>query len=113
MFISSDNADRFLKLASTRGCTGVNHGSICDSRPSAFSGYPRGHRVNTEAQCHRHVTPTGDKDAHPRTRASPEPTGHHQKRSPEMEGSSRETLKRLVISVCQRRSFLPSSIELA
>jgi hypothetical protein len=27
------------------------------------------------------------------------------KRSPEMEGSSRETLKRLAISVCQRRSF--------
>ena len=30
-------------------------------------------------------------------------------RSPEMEGSSPETLKRLAISVCQRRSFLPSS----
>ena len=35
------------------------------------------------------------------------------KRLPEMEGSSREPLKRLAISVCQRRSFLPSSIELA
>jgi len=74
MFGRSDNADRFLKLASTRGCTvsvyGVNHGSICDSRPSAFSGYPRGHRVNTEAQCHGHCAPTGVKDAHPRTRAS-------------------------------------------
>ena len=34
------------------------------------------------------------------------------KRSPEMEGSSSETLKRLAISVYQRRSFLPSSIEL-
>ena len=34
---------------------GVNHGSICDSRPSAFSVYPRGHRVNTEAKCHRHL----------------------------------------------------------
>src|SRR6266567_3820513 len=68
----------------------AHHGSICDSRPSAFSGYPRGHRVNTEAKCHRHCAPTGDKDAHPRTRASQEPTGHHQKkRSPEMEGSSR------------------------
>src|SRR6266576_3710037 len=30
--------------------------------------------------------PTGDWDAHPRTRASQEPTDHHQKRSPEMEG---------------------------
>ena len=35
------------------------------------------------------------------------------KRLPAMEGFSRETLKRLAISVCQRRSFLPSSIELA
>ena len=34
-------------------------------------------------------------------------------RSPEMEGPSPETLKRLAISVCQRRSLLPSSIELA
>ena len=37
----------------------AHHGSICDSRPSAFSGYPRGHRVNTEAKCHRHCVPTG------------------------------------------------------
>ena len=35
------------------------------------------------------------------------------KRSPEMEGYSPETLKRLVISVSQRRSFLPSSIKSA
>jgi len=28
---------------------GVNHGSICDSWPIAFSGCPRGHRVYTEA----------------------------------------------------------------
>src|SRR5437016_10726649 len=92
---------------------GVNHGSMCDSRPSAFSGYPRGHRVNTEAQCHRHCAPTGDKDAHPRTRASQEPTGHHQKKITGDGGLFPETLKRLAISVCQRRSFLPSSIESA
>src|SRR5580765_4793345 len=29
---------------------------------------------------------TGVSHTHPRTRASPEPTGHHQKKSPEMEG---------------------------
>src|SRR5882724_12632020 len=112
MFISSDNADRFLKLASTRGCTGVNHGSICDSRPSAFSGYPRGHRVNTEAHCHRHCAPL---QAIRMLTLEPERLKNQlattRKRSPEMEGSSRETLKRLAISVCQRRSFLPSSIE--
>ena len=35
------------------------------------------------------------------------------KRSPEMEGLFPETLKRLAILVSQRRSFLPSSTELA
>jgi hypothetical protein len=37
-------------LASADGIrrTCVNHGSICGSRPMAFFGYPRGHRVNTE-----------------------------------------------------------------
>src|SRR4030081_973386 len=29
--------------------------------------------------------PTGHRDAHPRTRTSQEPTGHHRQRSPEME----------------------------
>jgi hypothetical protein len=33
---------------------GVNHGSIGGSGPSAFSGYPRGHRGYTETGCHRH-----------------------------------------------------------
>src|SRR5580700_4472483 len=32
------------------------------------------------------VSSTGHSHTHPRTRASQEPTGHHQKRSPEMEG---------------------------
>src|SRR6266576_3225638 len=55
------------------------------------------------------VSTTGHSHTHPRTRASQEPTGHHQRRSPEMEGSSPETLKRLAILVFRRRSFLPSS----
>src|ERR1017187_7620202 len=32
------------------------------------------------------VSSTGHSHTHPRTRASPEPTGHHQRRSSEMEG---------------------------
>src|SRR5580765_6980411 len=32
------------------------------------------------------VSSTGHSHTHPRTRASPEPTGHHQKDLPEMEG---------------------------
>src|SRR5207247_746796 len=52
--------------------------------------------------------PTGDWDAHPRTRASQEPTDHHQKKiTRRWKGSSPETLKRLAILVSQRRSFLP------
>ena len=58
--------------------------------------------------------PTGVRDAHPRTRASPEPTGHHQtKITGDGKGSSPETLKRLAILVSQRRNFLPSSKGLA
>src|SRR5271169_150461 len=33
------------------------------------------------------VSSTGVRDTHPRTRASQEPIGHHQRRSPEMEGA--------------------------
>jgi len=92
----------------------AHHGSICDSRPSAFSGYPRAHRVFAEAQCHRHCCAYRRLGCSP-SNPSVSRTNWHitRKRSPEMEGSSRETLKRLAISVCQRRSFLPSSIELA
>jgi hypothetical protein len=50
----------------------------------AFSGYPRGHRDYTETDAR--APSTGDCHTHPRTRASQEPTGHHQKPSPEMEG---------------------------
>src|ERR1700704_4175715 len=113
MFISSDNADRFLKLASTRGCT-VSTMVLSATRGLVlFRGIREGIGFTQRLTATGHCAPTGGKDAHPPPRASQEPTGRHQKRSPEMEGSSRETLKRLAISVCQRRSFLPSSIELA
>src|SRR5215472_15508419 len=38
-------ADRFLTLASGDGWQAANHGPIFDSRPIAFFGYPRRHRV--------------------------------------------------------------------
>src|SRR5205807_4847360 len=80
MFISSDNADRFLKLASTRGCT-VSTMVLSATRGLVlFRVIREGIGFNTEARGHRHCAPTGDKDAHPRTRASQEPTGHHQKK---------------------------------
>src|SRR5947199_1740237 len=50
----------------------------------------------------------------PSTRASQEPTDHHQKKiAGDGRGSSPETLKRLATSVSQRRNFPPSSIESA
>src|SRR5229473_7889111 len=35
--------------------SGANHGSIGDSWPIAFSGYPRVRRVYRETQCRRHT----------------------------------------------------------
>src|ERR1700730_11674062 len=47
---------------------------------SLASSCPRGYRDYTEAKCQWHCAPTGVKDTHSRTRASQEPTGHHQKK---------------------------------
>src|SRR6266568_8214169 len=85
IFISSDDADRFPKLASTRGCT-VSTMVLSATRGLVLfrvirEGIGLTQRLSATGTC----APTGDKDAHLRTRASQEPTGHHQKRSPEME----------------------------
>ena len=42
-----------LKLASRAGGDDANHGPIRDSWPTAFFGYPRGHRVGMETWCWR------------------------------------------------------------
>ena len=114
IFISSDDADRFPKLASTRGCT-VSTMVLSATRGLVLfrvirEGIGLTQRLSATGTC----APTGVRDAHPRTRASQEPTGHHQtKITGDGKGSSPETLKRLAISVSQRRSFLPSSTGLA
>src|SRR6266566_6210152 len=110
---SSDNANRFLKLASTRGCTvstmvlSATRGLVLFRVIREGIGLTQRHSAigTVRLQAIRMLTlePERLKNQLATTR----------KRSPEMEGSSRETLKRLAISVCQRRSFLPSSIELA
>src|SRR5205823_1417952 len=114
IFISSDDADRFPKLASTRGCT-VSTMVLSATRGLVLfrvirEGIGLTQRLSATGTC----APTGVRDAHPRTRASPEPTGHHQtKITGDGKGSSPETLKRLAVLVSQRRSFLPSSTRLA
>src|ERR1039458_2513502 len=53
-----------------------------DSRPTAFLGYPRGHRIDSETRCQTaaHRAPNERFDTLPRTRASHEPMGHHRGR---------------------------------
>jgi hypothetical protein len=55
IFISSDDANRVLKLASRVVVRCGNQGSICGSWPSAFSGCPKGHRDFTEAKVPSHL----------------------------------------------------------
>ena len=113
MFISSDNADRFLKLASTRGCT------VSTMVLSATRGLVLFRVIREGIGLTQRLSATGTVRLQAIRMLTLEPErlqnqlATTRKRSPEMEGSSRETLKRLAISVCQRRSFLPSSIELA
>jgi len=57
----------------------ANHHPMWGSRPMAFLGYPRGHRIDPETRCWTaaHGAPNERMDTLPRTRASPEPMGHH------------------------------------
>src|SRR3989475_325470 len=111
---SRGDADRSLKLASPGGCT-VSTMDLSEAPGLVLfrvvrEGIGISQRLSATGTC----APTGDWDAHPRTRASQEPTDHHQKKiTGDGRGSSPETLKRLATSVSQRRSFLPSSIESA
>jgi hypothetical protein len=63
-----------------------DHGSIWDSWPIAFSGYPRGPRVGCETRCPRHAAPNLSAETRSRTRVSREPDGHRQRRSPGWSG---------------------------
>ncbi len=55
-----------------RGRSVVNHGSIWDSWPIAFSGCPRGPRVGYETGCPRHAAPNYSAETRSRTRVSQE-----------------------------------------
>ena len=55
--------------------SGGDHGSIWDSWPIAFSGYPRGPRVRSETGCPRHTAPNKPAETRSRTRVSREPDG--------------------------------------
>ena len=88
--------------------SGANHGSIGDSWPIAFSGYPRGPRVNWETACPRHSAPNLSAETRSRTRVSPEPDGHRWNSSRDRR-TRPETLKLFVVSDAGRRSTPLSS----
>ncbi len=105
---SRNNGRRFLKLNKQSAAKHSHHGSIGDSRPMAFFGSPRGHRVEGET----HLRQSGglgltsswilslvpERLTNPRT-----PTGQ------ERSGFGGEaTLKPLVISIRRRISSLSS-----
>ena len=107
---SSDDATRFLKLGKRCGCT-VSTRVLSEARGLVLFRVVRGGIGFTQRRGATGTrVPTGVWHTHPRTRASQEPTGHHQKKiTGDGRGSSPETLKRLAILVCWRRnlSLLP------
>ena len=82
--------------------SGGDHSSIGDSWPIAFSGCPRGPKVDCETECPRHTAPNLSAETRSRTRVFREPEGHRQKKS--RDGRTRsETLKLFVVSEIGRR----------
>ena len=86
-----------------------DHGSIWDSWPIAFSGYPRGPRVGCETRCPRHTALTNQLRLALEPECLENPTATAREKS-RMERTRSETLKLFVVSDVGRRSTLPSSI---
>ena len=74
VFIAFSQRSRSVpKPAKQNGRPFGDHGSIWDSWPIAFSGYPRGPRVACETRCPRHAAPNLPAETRSRTRVSREP----------------------------------------
>src|ERR1039458_3192421 len=112
------DAIRLRSYASEALAKSANQDPMLDSRPTAFLGYPRGHRIDPETRLTRrlgaktsaHRAPNERFDTLPRTRASQKPTWP----PPRQENLGRSPgfcsiLKRLAFSVVRRRNVLPSS----
>src|SRR5439155_17820372 len=78
--------------------------------PAMGAGYSA-HRIDPEAGCETsaHRAPNECMDTLPRTRASPEPMGHHRGVKPGRPPAFCATLKLLAASVVRRRNVPPSS----
>ena len=86
IFVSSDDANPFRNRIKPCGCT-VSTMGLSEARGLVLFRVIRGGiGVTQRLGATGTVASTGHSHTHPRTRASPEPTGHHQKDLPEMEG---------------------------
>src|ERR1700721_2048276 len=110
--ISSDDADRVSETGKPCGCIGVNLSTMDLSEARGlvlFWVVRRGIGISQRLSAQRHYAyrPFGYSPSNPSVSRTnwPPPEKDHRR----WKGSSPETLKRLAISVCQRRSFLPSS----
>ena len=96
----------------------AHHHPMGGSRPMAFLGCARGHRIDSETRCCRsaHGTPNECMDTLPRTRASPEPMGHHRGvkpgRPPEFCGNAQAACV-FSCSASKRSSFFQSVTAMA
>src|ERR1700693_1376738 len=106
---SSRRSQSVLKPAKQNGWSGTNHGSIRDSWPIAFSGYPRGPRVVCETDGPRDTAPNFTAETRSRTRVSREPDGHRQRKSPGWSGFGRRHSSCLWFQMLgvERHSLLP------
>jgi hypothetical protein len=86
IFLSSDDADQVSKPIKPCGCT-VSTMDLSEARGLVLFRVIRGGiGITQRLGVIDTVSSTGVSHTHPRTRASQEPTGHHQKDLPEMEG---------------------------
>ena len=83
----ADDADQFRNEIKPCGCT-VSTMDLSEARGLVLFRVVRGGiGITQRLGATGTVSSTGVWHTHPRTRASREPTGHHQKQSPEMEGA--------------------------
>ena len=81
LLLSGDDADLVSENEQAHWLYGVSTMDLSEARGLVLfrvirEGIGISQRLSATGTC----APTGDKDAHPRTRASQEPTGHHQKK---------------------------------
>ena len=107
IFFSSDDADQ-LRNESSRAVVRCQP-DLSEARGLVlFRVIRRGIGITQRLGATGTVSSTGVWHTHSRTRASPEPTGHHQRRSPEMEGLFTRDAQAACDFIFSASKFLPA-----